>query len=230
MPSGRACATACPSSSRVRRSVCCSARWPSRTASRLGEAVLMSATVYGGASQMVGIELFGQKIAPWLIVLSIFAVNFRHVLYSAALGRAHRSLASSLQRAVAFFLLIDPQFAEAERRQEAGNRLSFAWYFGLGLPIWVDLGRRDGDRRLFRRPDRRPACAWSRLPAADLFPRPGDELPRAAALAAGRRWRQGSLRFSPSATSARPGTSRSAPPPASRSPPFSRRPARAGKP
>ena len=30
------------------------------------EAVLMSATIYGGASQMVGIELFGQKIAPWL--------------------------------------------------------------------------------------------------------------------------------------------------------------------
>ncbi len=53
----------------------------------VAEAVLMSATVYGGASQMVGIELFGQKIAPWLIVLSIFAVNFRHVLYSAALGR-----------------------------------------------------------------------------------------------------------------------------------------------
>ena len=45
------------------------------------ETMLMSATVYGGASQMVGIELFGQKVAPWLIVLSIFAVNFRHVLY-----------------------------------------------------------------------------------------------------------------------------------------------------
>ena len=42
---------------------------------------------------MVGIELFGQKVAPWLIVLSIFAVNFRHVLYSAAFGTAHRALA-----------------------------------------------------------------------------------------------------------------------------------------
>ncbi len=102
----------------------------------VGEAVLMSATVYGGASQMVGIELFGQKIAPWLIVLSIFAVNFRHVLYSAALGRRIDRW-PLLERAVAFFLLSDPQFAEAERRQEAGSRLSFAWYFGLGLPIWV---------------------------------------------------------------------------------------------
>ena len=47
----------------------------------------MSATVYAGASQMVGIELFGNKVPPWLIVLSIFAVNFRHVLYSASFGR-----------------------------------------------------------------------------------------------------------------------------------------------
>ncbi|TIM62676.1 MAG: branched-chain amino acid ABC transporter permease, partial [Mesorhizobium sp.] len=35
------------------------------------EALLMSAMVFGGASQMVGIELFGQHVAPWLIVLSI---------------------------------------------------------------------------------------------------------------------------------------------------------------
>src|SRR3982074_2000674 len=51
------------------------------------EAFLMSLTIFGGASQMVGIELFGQHVAPWLIVLSIFAVNFRHVLYSAGIGR-----------------------------------------------------------------------------------------------------------------------------------------------
>src|SRR4051794_39094716 len=51
------------------------------------ETMLMSGAVFGGASQMVGIELFGKHVAPWLIVLSIFAVNFRHVLYSAAFGR-----------------------------------------------------------------------------------------------------------------------------------------------
>ena len=50
------------------------------------QAIFMSATLYAGASQMVGIELFGTKVAPWLIVFSIFAVNFRHILYSASLG------------------------------------------------------------------------------------------------------------------------------------------------
>jgi predicted branched-subunit amino acid permease len=102
----------------------------------VAEAVLMSATVYGGASQMVGIELFGQKIAPWLIVFSILAVNFRHVLYSAAFGRriGHWPTAQQL---VAFFLLTDPQFAETERKSEDGGRVSFAWYLGFGAPVWL---------------------------------------------------------------------------------------------
>ncbi|MET0576874.1 MAG: AzlC family ABC transporter permease [Mesorhizobium sp.] len=102
----------------------------------VAEAVLMSATVYGGASQMVGIELFGQKIAPWLIVLSIFAVNFRHVLYSAAFGRRIGHW-PGWQQALGFFLLSDPQFAETERKAEDGRRLSFAWYIGFGAPVWL---------------------------------------------------------------------------------------------
>ncbi|MDW6020776.1 AzlC family ABC transporter permease [Mesorhizobium sp. BAC0120] len=100
------------------------------------ETMLMSAVVYGGASQMVGIELFGQKLAPWLIVFSIFAVNFRHVLYSAAFGR-RVSAWPLLHKALSFFLLTDPQFAETERRREAGKTVSFAWYFGFGAALWL---------------------------------------------------------------------------------------------
>lgn len=100
------------------------------------ETTLMSLTIFGGASQMVGIELFGQKIAPALIVFSIFAVNFRHVLYSAAMGRHIRQW-SLWQKTVGFFLLTDPQYAEAERDIEKAGRLGFGWYMGLGLPIYL---------------------------------------------------------------------------------------------
>src|SRR6187402_2139656 len=102
----------------------------------VAEAILMSALIYGGASQMVGIELFGQNIAPWLVVMSIFAVNFRHVLYSASIGRrlSHWPLA---QQAAGYFLLTDPLFAEAERKAEAGEKVGFAWYMGMGLAIYV---------------------------------------------------------------------------------------------
>ena len=100
------------------------------------EAVLMSATLFAGASQMVGIELFGQSIAPWMIVLSIFAVNFRHVLYSAASGTKFAGW-TWLEKAIGFFFLTDPQFAETEQRHESGKPITFAWYLGGALLMYV---------------------------------------------------------------------------------------------
>lgn len=102
----------------------------------VGEAVFMSATIYGGASQMVGIDLFGRNVAPWVIALSIFAVNFRHILYSAAVGRRITHWPAA-QKAIAFFFLVDPQYAEAEQRAQKGVPLTFAWYMGLALPFYA---------------------------------------------------------------------------------------------
>ncbi|MDX0600393.1 branched-chain amino acid ABC transporter permease [Sinorhizobium medicae] len=102
----------------------------------IADAVFMSATVYAGASQMVGIELFGSNVQPWLVVLSVFAVNFRHVLYSASLAKHIRHFSFG-QKLIAFFLLVDPQYAETEQRGERGLPVSFAWYAGFGLVIYV---------------------------------------------------------------------------------------------
>ncbi len=100
------------------------------------QAVLMSASLYAGASQMVGLDLFGAKVAPWLIVLSIFAVNFRHILYSASIG-AKIAHYTTLQKAIAFFFLIDPAYAETEKRHEQGKPISFAWFMAMGIPIYL---------------------------------------------------------------------------------------------
>jgi predicted branched-subunit amino acid permease len=99
------------------------------------EAVVFSATVFGGASQMVGIELFGAKALPWLIVAMVFAINFRHVLYSAALANVFRPW-PAWQKALGFFLLTDPQFAETARRADLAKGIGFAWYLAMGLSIY----------------------------------------------------------------------------------------------
>ncbi|MBP0439189.1 AzlC family ABC transporter permease [Tianweitania sediminis] len=101
----------------------------------IAEATLMSATIFAGASQMVGLELFGHRVAPWLIVFSIFAVNFRHVLYSAALGQNVPHW-SPVTKAIAFFFLVDPVFAESERRVENGRPVTLVWYMGVALPMY----------------------------------------------------------------------------------------------
>ena len=102
----------------------------------VADATLMSASVYAGASQMVAVDLYGQSVPAWAIVLSVFAVNFRHVLYSAAVTNIMRGYGPA-QRAVAFALLIDPQYALVERRKEAGLSVPLSWYLGLALPIYV---------------------------------------------------------------------------------------------
>ena len=100
------------------------------------QACLMSLTIYAGASQLVGIDLFKNNAAPWIVILSIFIVNVRHLLYSAAVGRriGHFPFA---QQVIAFFFLIDPQFVETERKGERDGHVSFAWYMGLALPVYV---------------------------------------------------------------------------------------------
>ncbi len=100
------------------------------------QASLMSLTIYAGASQLVGIDLFRHHAAPWLVILSIFVVNVRHVLYSAAVGRrvGHFTLR---QQIIGFFFLIDPQYAETERKAELDGEVSFAWYMGVALPVYV---------------------------------------------------------------------------------------------
>lgn len=99
------------------------------------EATLMSATIFAGASQLVGLNLFRDNVAPWLIVFSIFAVNFRHILYSAAVGRRIRHWPIARQ-AVAFFFLVDPQYAETERQIANGRTIGFGWYMGMGIVIY----------------------------------------------------------------------------------------------
>jgi predicted branched-subunit amino acid permease len=100
------------------------------------DAGLMSATVFAGASQLVGIELFGSHVPGWLIVLSVLAVNFRHVLYSAAVAPIFGRYTLP-QRLLAFFLLTDPQYADTARRHEAGLSTSFTWYITFGIVVYV---------------------------------------------------------------------------------------------
>lgn len=99
------------------------------------ETVFMSGAVFAGASQMVAVDLLATPLPFWTIVLSVFAVNFRHILYSASLGRKmHRF--GPFQKALAFMLLIDPQWAICEKRT-LSRPLTTGFYFGLAMPLWI---------------------------------------------------------------------------------------------
>lgn len=99
------------------------------------EMLLACLTIYAVASQYVMVELLGQGVPAWSVVLSVFAINFRHVLYSASIGRSMGRF-SGPQKAMAFFLLVDPQYAASEARA-ADSGLRPAYYFSYAACVYV---------------------------------------------------------------------------------------------
>ncbi|HEY9058699.1 MAG TPA: AzlC family ABC transporter permease [Aurantimonas sp.] len=93
-----------------------------------------SATVYAGASQLAALQLIGIGAPVWSVLLAVVALNFRHVLYSASVGR-HLTRFSAPQKAAAFFLLVDPMFGAAEARA-SGQKLTKTFYFAYGLVLY----------------------------------------------------------------------------------------------
>lgn len=102
----------------------------------IAEATLMSIFLYAGVSQLVGIDMFGKNIAAWMIILSILAVNFRHILYSAAMVHVVRHW-TFVQKAIGFFVLVDPQFATSVAKHQAGERVTFSWYMGYASLLFA---------------------------------------------------------------------------------------------
>lgn len=105
----------------------------------VADAALMSATAYAGASQFVAVDLFGREVPAWSILLSVFAVNVRHVLYSAAIAPLVRHLRPRTKAGV-FFFLADPAFGFTETEAQEGRRFSatsFFAYSALMYGVWI---------------------------------------------------------------------------------------------
>ncbi len=95
--------------------------------------MLMSGLIFAGASQFVALELWGVPPPFWLIVFSVLAVNFRHILYSAALGRKMRHW-TAVGRYGGFALMVDPVYVLGELR--GGARLSGVYYAAIAIPLY----------------------------------------------------------------------------------------------
>ena len=94
--------------------------------------------IFAGSSQLAAVQLIGDSASGIVIVLTVFFINARHIIYSAAL-RERFSIYPTWIRVVAPYLLIDQQFAIAETAPELvdptpGYRL---WHFiGAGGFLW----------------------------------------------------------------------------------------------
>ena len=99
------------------------------------EALLQSFLFFAGASQIVALELYGLQTPVWAIVLAIFPVKFRMVLYSAAKGRKLEPISKPRMVGV-MYLLQDISFALNISRAER-QKLTFAYAMGNGIIMFA---------------------------------------------------------------------------------------------
>ena len=119
------------------------------------QAMGFSAAIYAGASQLVILQLVALGTPLWSILVAVVALNFRHVLYSASIGRRLGRF-DTAEKALAFYLLVDPTFAAAEERaarRPLTKRFYFAYAGALYL-VWlvatyagIVFGKLIGDQR-----------------------------------------------------------------------------------
>lgn len=99
------------------------------------EVALASALIFAGSAQFVGLELWTTP-ASWLLLgLAALTINLRHIMMGASLGR-HLGDFSLTQKVTGMALLADETWALAERRART-HVLSPAYYWGLGLPLYL---------------------------------------------------------------------------------------------
>ncbi|WP_439572582.1 AzlC family ABC transporter permease [Phreatobacter sp.] len=104
----------------------------------LGQAVLMSATVYAGASQLLALQLWPQHFTPAAIaamVVVTMAVNLRFVLMGAAL-QPWLSRAPQGPSWLGLAMLTDANFLVGSRHHAGGGN-DAGVFVGAGLFMWV---------------------------------------------------------------------------------------------
>jgi predicted branched-subunit amino acid permease len=99
-----------------------------------------SPLMFGGAAQLVAVQLLDAGANVVVVVLAALIVNARMLLYSAALA-PHTADWSARRRWAAAYLLADPVYALAiarfERADHGGSaRDRFRYYLSSGLVIW----------------------------------------------------------------------------------------------
>ncbi|APJ26287.1 AzlC family ABC transporter permease [Bacillus sp. GM2] len=95
----------------------------------LFETFLMSALVFGGASQYMSLSMLAVQTGIIEIVMTTFIVNIRHFLFSATLNQLVEKDSPWKKAFYSFFAVTDESFAVAALRKE---KLTTGYMIGLG--------------------------------------------------------------------------------------------------
>ena len=100
--------------------------------------IAMSVIIFGGASQIIFLQLFSAGASSLIILSSVGAVNSRHLLYGTVLSE-HLSDLSLIKKIIVSYFLVDQAFAVSNEYFKK-NKYEKDRYFHLlggGLNCWI---------------------------------------------------------------------------------------------
>ena len=102
------------------------------------QTILMSSILFGGASQVVFVQLWATGAPPALICAPVSVINLRHVFYSASVAPYLRQLSLSW-RIVLAYLLTDEAYAVSIKHftERPTNKFKHFYLLGAGIALWV---------------------------------------------------------------------------------------------
>tara|TARA_B100001175_G_scaffold18612_1_gene13961 strand:+ start:212 stop:910 length:699 start_codon:yes stop_codon:yes gene_type:complete len=99
--------------------------------------IAMSIIIFGGASQIIFLQLFSAGASSLVILSSVGAVNSRHLLYGAVLSE-HMSDFKMIWKIVISYFLVDQAFAVTNSYLKKNTDKDRAFHsFGAGATCWV---------------------------------------------------------------------------------------------
>ena len=97
----------------------------------------MSIIIFGGASQIVFLQLFSAGASSLVILSSVGAVNSRHLLYGAVLSE-HASDLKMIWKIVISYFLVDQSFAVTNKYlKQSSDKDKVFHSFGAGVTCWM---------------------------------------------------------------------------------------------
>jgi len=103
----------------------------------IAEITLMSLLVYAGSAQFIFAGMIAANSSAAAIILTIFFVNLRHLLLSAALSPYFRHL-TSLKNILIGSLLTDETFGVAINHAANKKSISEKWMHGLNIAAYMN--------------------------------------------------------------------------------------------
>ena len=101
------------------------------------ETVGMSVIIFGGASQIILLQLFSGGASSLVIISSVGAVNSRHLLYGAVVSE-HLSDLKLIWKIIISYFLVDQAFARSnEYFRKNNNKNKYFHLVGGGITCWI---------------------------------------------------------------------------------------------